>query len=101
MTRLEGNAAIVMFHGELDMASIDVLVDSLVGIAFIVDELVLDFAELEFIDACGLRTIASTVQQVMAYGGSVSIRSPSPRIERLLELVDFKQIVAVQPRALS
>lgn len=101
MTRLEGNTAIVILHGELDIASIAVLLESLVGIAFMVDELVLDFAELSFIDACGLRTIASTVQQVMTYGGSARIRSPSPRIERLLELVDFKQIVAVQPQALS
>jgi anti-anti-sigma factor len=99
MTRLEGNTAVVMFHGELDVASIAVLVSSLVGIAFVVEELMLDFSELEFIDACGLRTIASTVQQVRAYGGSVSIRSPNPTIERLLDLVDFKQIVEIQPQA--
>lgn len=101
MTRLEGNTAVVMFHGELDMGSIAVLVSSLIGIAFVVEELVLDFSELEFIDACGLRTIASTVQQVRAYGGSVRIRSPSPRIGRLLDLVDFKQIVEIQPQAFS
>ncbi len=90
-----------MFYGELDMASIAVLVDSLVGIAFVVEELVLDFSELEFIDACGLGTIASTVRQVRAYGGSVRIRSPSPGIGRLLDIVDFKQIVEIQPQAFS
>lgn len=101
MVRREGDTAIVMFHGELDAASIEVLVECLVGIASVIDKLVLDFAELDFIDARGLRTIASTVRQVKAQGVSVSIRSPTPRIERLLDLVDFKQIVTVQPHALS
>ncbi len=80
-------------RGELDMASATVLVDALVGVALVVEELVLDCTELEFVDACGLRAIAAAVQQTRAHGGTVRIRSPSPRIERLLELVDFKQVV--------
>lgn len=85
---LEGGTATVMFRGELDIAGVAILLDSLLGIAFVAQKLVLDFSELEFIDACGLRTVASTMQQVRTCGGTVSIRSPSPRIERLLELVD-------------
>ena len=94
---IEGDTAIVVLHGELDVASIAVLIDCFMGIAFAVDEVVLDFAELDFIDGCGLRAIADAAQQVVAYGGSVSIRSPGPQIQRLLELVHFEQIVAVQP----
>ncbi len=99
--RLEGDKAIVKCRGELDIASISTLAECLVGIAFVVHDLVLDFAELEFVDACGLRTITSTVQQVRAYGGSVSIRSPNPYIKRLLDLVNFDQIVAIEPHAFS
>lgn len=98
-TRLEGRTAIVTLRGELDMASTEVLADSLVGIALIVEELVLDVAELEFIDARGLRTIADAARQMLAHGGSASIRSPSARIERALELLDFKQAAARQPGA--
>ncbi|HEY5192853.1 MAG TPA: STAS domain-containing protein [Solirubrobacteraceae bacterium] len=99
---LEGDRAIVMLNGELDMASIATLIDSIlidcfVGIALAVKEVVLDFAELNFIDGSGLRAIATAAQQVTACGGSVSIRSPRPQIQRLLELVDFKQILAVEP----
>lgn len=93
---IEGNSAIVMLNGELDVASVAVLIDCFMGIAFAVDQVVLDFAELDFIDGCGLSSIAAASQQVAAYGGSVSIRSPRPQIQRLLELVDFKQIVAVE-----
>jgi anti-anti-sigma factor len=100
-TQLEGNRAVVMLRGELDMASIAVVTESLLGIAFVVEELVLDFSDLEFIDASGLRTIASTARQVKTYGGSTSVRSPNPRIERLLDLTDFKQIVEIESQALS
>jgi anti-anti-sigma factor len=99
---LEGGRAIVMLRGELDVASIAILIDSIlidcfVGIACAVEELVLDFAELDFIDGSGLHAIAAISQQVTARGGSMGIRSPRPQIQRLLELVDFKQIVAIEP----
>jgi anti-anti-sigma factor len=99
---LEGDRAIVMLHGELDVTGIAILIDSILidcfmGTSCAVEELVLDFTELDFIDGSGLHAIAASAQQVTARGGSVSIRSPRPQIQRLLELVDFKQIVAVEP----
>ncbi|HTC59900.1 MAG TPA: STAS domain-containing protein [Solirubrobacteraceae bacterium] len=99
---LEGDGAIVMLKGELDMASIAILIDSIlidcfVGVAFAVEEVVLDFAELDFIDGSGLHAIAAAALQVTAYGGSMSIRSPRPQVQRLLDLVDFKQIMTIEP----
>jgi anti-anti-sigma factor len=99
---LEGDRAIVMLKGELDMANIAVLIDSIlidcfVGVAFAVEEVVLDFAELDFIDSSGLHVIAAAAQQVTAYGGAMSIRSPRPQVQRLLNLVDFEQIVTIEP----
>ena len=99
---LEGDRAIVMLHGELDVGGIAILIDSILidcfmGIAFAVKEVVLDFAELDFIDGSGLHAIAAISQQVTAGGGSISIRSPRPQIQRLLEFVDFEQIVAIEP----
>jgi anti-anti-sigma factor len=99
---LEGDRAIVMLHGELDVAGIGILIDSILidcfmGIACAVEELVLDFAELDFIDGSGLHAIAAACQQMTVSGGSTSIRSPRPQIQRLLELVDFEQIVAIEP----
>jgi anti-anti-sigma factor len=99
---LEGGRAVVMLNGELDMASVAILIDSIlidcfVGLSSAVEEVVLDFAELDFIDGFGLRAIVAIAKQVAAYGGLVSIRSPRPHIKRLLELVDFKQIVDIEP----
>lgn len=95
--RLEGDKATVMLHGELDLASVAILIDCFAGIAFAVEEVVLDCTDLDFIDACGLRAIANAAQQVTAYGGSVSIHSPRPQVQRLLEIVDFKQIMTIEP----
>jgi anti-anti-sigma factor len=86
-----------MLHGELDMASVSILIDCLMGIVLVAEQVVLDFAELDFIDCSGLHAIAAVAQQVAAYGGSVSIRSPRPQTLRLLELVDFEQIVTIEP----
>jgi anti-anti-sigma factor len=99
---LEGYRAIVMLNGELDMTSIAILIDSIlidcfVGTTFAVEEVVLDFAELDFIDGSGLYAIAAIAKQVAVYRGSMSIRSPRPQIKRLLELVDFKQIMDIEP----
>jgi len=99
---LEGDRAIVMLHGELDVSSIAILVDSILidcfmGIAVTLDEVVLDFSELDFVDGSGLHAIAVAAQQVAAYGGSLSIRSPRTQIQRMLEILDFRQIVAVNP----
>jgi len=97
----EGDRVIVILNGELDVASITILIDSILidcfmGIASAVEEVVLDFAGLDFIDGSGLHAIAVIAQQVAAYGGSVSICSPRPQIQRLFELVDFKQIVTIE-----
>jgi hypothetical protein len=54
---LEGNRATVVLHGELDAASISILIDAILidcfpGISLVVEGVVLDFAELDFIDGC-------------------------------------------------
>ena len=54
----------------------------------------LDFAELDFIECAGLHAIAAATQATVAHGGSWSIRSPRPQLRRLLNLVNFEQILA-------
>jgi anti-anti-sigma factor len=90
---LDADRAVVMLRGELDLMSVAVLVDCFAGIAPAVEEVVLDFAELDFIECSGLNAIAAATQAA-AYGGSLSIRSPRPQSQRLLNLVNFEQIVA-------
>jgi anti-anti-sigma factor len=86
--------AVVVLRGELDLMSVGALVDCLAEIAYAVKEVVLDFAELDFIECSGLNAIAAATQALAAHGGSLSIRCPCQQAQRLLDLVNFEQIVA-------
>jgi anti-anti-sigma factor len=92
--QLDADRAVVMLRGELDLMSVAVLVDCFAGIAAPIHEVVLDFAELDFIECAGLHAIAAATQAAVARGGSLSIRSPGPQLQRLLNLVNFERIVA-------
>jgi anti-anti-sigma factor len=95
--RLEADRAVVMLRGELDLMSVDILADCFAGIAPPVEELVLDFAELDFIECSGLNAIIAATRQAAVHGGRLRIRSPRPQSRRLLDLVNFEQIVAIAP----
>jgi anti-anti-sigma factor len=90
---LDADRAVVLLRGELDLMSVAVLVDCFAGRAPAVEEVVLDFTELDFIECSGLNAIAAATQAA-AQGGSLSIRFPRPQSQRLLNLVNFERIVA-------
>jgi anti-anti-sigma factor len=91
---LEADRAVVTLRGELDLMNVAALVDCIAGITPAVNEIVLDFAGLDFIDCSGLRAIVAATQTVVAHGGLLSICSPRPQSQRLFDLVNFEQIVA-------
>jgi anti-anti-sigma factor len=59
---------------------------------------VLDLASLEFIDGSGLRVIGAAANRLSRSGGALSIRSPSPMVLRLLDIVGLADhLRIVQP----
>ena len=56
---------------------------------------VLDVGRVSFIDATGLRTLMSLVARLEAEGRRVALRSPSPALVRLLDLLDMRDRFAV------
>jgi hypothetical protein len=75
--------------------SVGVLVDCFAGIAPAINEMMLDFAELDFIECSRTaRGRAVTTQAMAERRGTLRIRSPRPRSQRLLNLVNFEQLVA-------
>jgi anti-anti-sigma factor len=79
---------VVVVRGELDSFTAPELGTVLAGIA---DRghrsVVLDLAECDFIDRGGLRVIAENAEQLALWGRSLSVRSPSGVVRRLLDLV--------------
>lgn len=57
--------------------------------------LVLDVAQLDFIDSAGLRTLAATAGRLRERGGDLVLVSPPPGLVRLLDLLDLRSILTV------
>lgn len=88
VTHLEADRAVVMLGGELDLASVALLVGCLTALGPEINQIVLDFGELDFIDCCGLHVITDIAESLAANGGSLSIRSMAPQARQLLERVN-------------
>ena len=64
-------------------------------------EIVLDLAELSFMDVTGLRTILDAARRARRVGSAVVIANPLPHIIRLLELTAIDQSLQVLGRPLA
>jgi anti-sigma B factor antagonist len=89
-------------RGELDMSSAPILTRELESAARRrPEQLILDLAELSFMDVTGLRTILDAARRARRDGGSVIIANPMPHIVRLLELTAIDQTLEVRGRPLT
>ena len=83
-----GARVVVEVRGELDGSTAPELGMVLAGIADRGQRSVaLDLAECDFIDRAGLRVIAENAEQLALWGRTLSIRSPSGVVRRLLDLL--------------
>lgn len=74
-------------EGELDMGSApDLLAVADDVLARGGSDIVLDLSELEFVDSSGLSTLLLLSRRVAALGGTVTLRSPSARVEQVLQV---------------
>lgn len=77
-------------RGELDMGSTRILEDRLTRLRAKKRAVVLDLAELEFIDSTGLHLLVRTVADARTDGWNLSIAPEvSPTVRRLFGLVHF------------
>jgi anti-anti-sigma factor len=83
-----GSEAVMVLHGDVDMISAPELGEYL---AWSIDQghrsVVLDVDDMDFIDGSGLQVIANAANRLLLSGGALSIRSASPFLRRLLDIV--------------
>jgi anti-anti-sigma factor len=83
----EGDEALLVLKGELDPHTAPRLRDQIDQVAGDgASRIVLDLADLGFIDSSGLRVIISAHKQAAERGGRLVLRSPSPTARRLLDI---------------
>ncbi|MER7921425.1 MULTISPECIES: STAS domain-containing protein [unclassified Streptomyces] len=87
VTVISSDAAIITVCGELDADTGLALQHQLAGqVVHGRRHLVLDLADVPFMDSSGLRVIVRTVNDMRNVDGSVSLAAPTPVVRRVLDL---------------
>jgi anti-sigma B factor antagonist len=87
--RRDGATVVLRLEGEADVATaprLEVRLGALVGDAG-VSHVVVDAAELSFLDLAGLDVLLSAADRLRSRGGELVLRSPSRRVQRLLRVL--------------
>lgn len=92
-----GQQAVLGVRGDVDIATapdLGAIVDAVIdrGHRFVV----LDLAELDFMDAAGLRVIARAAHRLQPPDAGVTVRSPSARVRRLLDLTKVSSRISLE-----
>jgi anti-anti-sigma factor len=88
--RLEGDVAISVVCGELDMATAPLIRQNLEPFRGRFRALAFDLVDLTFLDAAGLRGLRFSSRED---GAGVSIRNPSRPVKRILEIVELEDLI--------
>ena len=91
----ERGDTVVTLSGELDLHSGAWLTAQSARLVPRPSDTVLDVAGVSFIDASGLRSLISLVGRLGSGEHRVALRSPSPALVRLLDLLDMRDRFAV------
>lgn len=95
-----GDQTILALRGEVDVHAAPELgayLDAMIGRGHL--HIVLDMAELDFLDASGLSAIASETIRLKLSGGSLTVRTPSLLVGHLLEVTGFAKMISIEESA--
>jgi stage II sporulation protein AA (anti-sigma F factor antagonist) len=91
---------VVRVAGEIDLATTSYLESAFKSLPPTAANVVLDLAELTFIDAAGLRVAVRAQQRLTARGGSLRLRAPRPLVLRVLAATGLSEEFTIEPTAL-
>ena len=91
----EGNQLTMVLGGRLDTTTAPMLETELKQNISGVEELVLDFAELEYLSSAGLRVLLAA-QKVMNRQGSMLVRNVNETIMEIFEVTGFADVLTIQ-----
>jgi anti-sigma B factor antagonist len=97
VTRLDPHAAVVVVHGEVDLATAPQLRDAaLRALAVGAGNLHLDLTGVTFMDSAGLHVLLATRRRARLTGGHLALCGTSRCVDRLLELTGTASILGRQ-----
>jgi anti-anti-sigma factor len=90
--------AVVVVAGEIDLSTVSKLRQTLAHvIAAPRQEVVVDLAAVEFIDASGVGVLVGAAGEAGRAGVKFRLRAPSPSVERVLDLAHLDGALEVEP----
>jgi anti-sigma B factor antagonist len=91
-----GDHLVVATRGELDFASVDVLLGAVKdAVGASPADVVLDLDDVTFMDCTALRGVVETSKHLTASGGSLSVVCTNRFVRRVMRLTGFEQEVTV------
>ena len=89
-------AGCLALHGEVDMASIDLLAGELIEETERGEDVELDLSDLEFIDIAGLWVFHEAAVQLGRGGHTLTLVSPPPSVPRMLALLGWSELASLR-----
>jgi anti-sigma B factor antagonist len=96
--RREGSAVVVVVGGELDLDTSPRLRHVLLDLVRAQGNrsIVLDVAELTFIDSSALGVLVTVQRDLAAMDGHLAVRSPSNAVRRVFEITGLDRAIAIE-----
>lgn len=90
---------VVRVHGEVDLATADLLRDRLLKAACAsrCDCLIVDMSGLGFFDASGVRALVAVYRELTRQGRHVVLAEPSAIADRVLEALGMRRLFEIYP----
>lgn len=89
--------AVVALGGEIDAMAIPSLsgcLDDVIGAGL--GRVVVDMADVSFIDSVGLAALVAAKKRLGAQGATLSVSRPSPHVRKLLEITGLTRVIPLE-----
>jgi anti-sigma B factor antagonist len=97
-TVTEGPTTTLRVAGEVDLATADELNQAAAAaLEGGTKALVIDLAEVTFLDSTGLAVLVAVTNQTSAGGISLTIRDPAPRVRNVIRITGLGQFLPIAP----
>ena len=90
-----GGCAVVRAGGEIDASTVPALDGAITEAASLASHVVVDLAQVTFVDSSGLGALIVARQSARERGGSISLVAPPPAVRRLLGSTHLNDVFAI------
>jgi anti-sigma B factor antagonist len=94
--RREGDDAVVLLAGELDISTSPDLQDALADLTGEARRVTVDLAELEFMDSTGLAALLGAHKALQERGGTLELRHPSKMVIGLVQITGLDDVFEIR-----